>query len=387
MVATLKAPPTSAVRPAPLKAPPQEKPAAAQRQREKLAVIDCDIHAAMPNDATLFKYLPTRWQRHHETFGMRGYIGGGYPRAVPNAARLDSYPPTGLPPGGDLPFLRTQLLDEWDLEYGILTPLYGAGGMINLEYGAALASAINDWQVAEWVEPEPRLRASVLVAYEDGELAAQEIDRVGDNPAFVQVLMVVRTREPLGHRKYWKMYEAACRHDLPIAIHFGGAGGGPITGTGWPSHYIEDHGGMPQAFQPQVISMVTEGIFELFPTLKVVLIEGGFAWLPPLMWRMDATWQRLKAEAPRVKRLPSAYVRDHFWITTQPMEEPPQTRYFEELLEQMAMNDKLMFATDYPHWDFDAPDRALPATLPLELRRAIMADNARKLYKLAVRRQ
>jgi predicted TIM-barrel fold metal-dependent hydrolase len=139
---------------------------------------------------------------------------------------------------------------------------------------------------------------------------------------------------------------------------------------------------MPQAFQPQVISLVTEGIFELFPTLKIVLIEGGFAWVPPLMWRMDQTWKRLKEEAPRVKRLPSDYVRDHFWITTQPMEEPPQQRYFEELLEQMNMNDKLMFATDYPHWDFDAPDRALPATLPLALRRAIMADNARTLYKL-----
>jgi predicted TIM-barrel fold metal-dependent hydrolase len=383
MVATLTPPPT--IRPA-IKLPTKAKSAPTKAQREKLAVIDCDIHAAMPNDATLFKYLPTRWQRHHETFGMRGHIGGAYPRAVPNAARLDSYPPNGLPPGGDLPFLQEQLLNEWDLEYGILTPLYGAGGMINLEYGAALASAINDWQIAEWVEPEPRLRGSILVAYEDGELAAQEIDRVGDNPGFVQVLLVVRTREPLGHRKYWKMYEAACRHDLPIAIHFGGSGGGPITGTGWPSHYIEDHGGMPQAFQPQVISLVTEGIFELFPTLKIVLIEGGFAWVPPLMWRMDQSWKRLKEEAPRVKRLPSDYVRDHFWITTQPMEEPPQQRYFEELLEQMNMNDKLMFATDYPHWDFDAPDRALPATLPLALRRAIMAENARTLYKLERRK-
>jgi predicted TIM-barrel fold metal-dependent hydrolase len=383
MVATLTPPPT--IRPA-IKLPTKAKSAPTKAQREKLAVIDCDIHAAMPNDATLFKYLPTRWQRHHETFGMRGHIGGAYPRAVPNAARLDSYPPNGLPPGGDLPFLQEQLLNEWDLEYGILTPLYGAGGMINLEYGAALASAINDWQIAEWVEPEPRLRGSILVAYEDGELAAQEIDRVGDNPGFVQVLLVVRTREPLGHRKYWKMYEAACRHDLPIAIHFGGSGGGPITGTGWPSHYIEDHGGMPQAFQPQVISLVTEGIFELFPTLKIVLIEGGFAWVPPLMWRMDQSWKRLKEEAPRVKRLPSDYVRDHFWITTQPMEEPPQQRYFEELLEQMNMNDKLMFATDYPHWDFDAPDRALPTTLPLALRRAIMAENARTLYKLERRK-
>ena len=62
------------------------------------------------------------------------------------------------------------------------------------------ASAINDWQIAEWLEPEPRLRASINVAYEDGELAAAEIHRIGDDPRFVQVLMLVRTAEPLGRR-------------------------------------------------------------------------------------------------------------------------------------------------------------------------------------------
>jgi hypothetical protein len=165
MVATLTAPPQSV---------PQ--PTRQLRQREKLAVIDCDIHAAMPNDATLYKYLSARWRRHHEQFGMRGHIGGAYPRAVPNAARVDSWPPSGLPAGGDLPFMQEQLLDAWNIEYGVMTPLFGAGGMLNLEYGAALASAINDWQIAEWVEQDSRLRASALVAYEDGELAAQEID-------------------------------------------------------------------------------------------------------------------------------------------------------------------------------------------------------------------
>lgn len=370
MVATLAAPPQTLTQ-------PQRQP----RQREKLAVIDCDIHAAMPNDATLFKYLAPRWRQHHEQFGMRGHVGGAYPRAVPHAARVDSWPPSGLPPGGDLPFMQAQLLDAWELAYGVLTPLYGAGGMLNLEYGAALASALNDWQLAEWVEQDKRLRGSILVAYEDGELTAQEIDRVGDQPGFIQVLLVVRTREPLGHRKYWKMYEAACRHDLPIAIHFGGSGGGPITGAGWPSHYIEDHGGMPQAFYAQVVSMITEGIFERFPTLKIVLIEGGFAWVPPLMWRLDQAWRQLKAEVPHVKQLPSETIREHFWITTQPMEEPPQREYFFQLLDQMGMNDRLMFATDYPHWDFDAPDRALPEGTPLALKRAILAENARQLYR------
>lgn len=373
MIATPIAP--SIVKTAPLTIP--KRPA-----REKLAVIDCDIHNAMPNDKTLFKYLSARWRRHYETIGLRGHVGSAYPRAMKNAARHDSWPPSGLPPGGDLPFMQRQLLDEWNLEFGILNCLYGVGGELNLEFGAALAQAVNDWQIAEWLEPEPRLRASIIVPYEDGELAAAEIERVGDHPGYVQVMLVVRTGAPLGHRKYWKMYEAAVRHNLPIGIHFGGSGGGPITGAGWPSHYIEDHGGMPQAFYAQVASMVTSGIFERFPTLKIVLIEGGFAWLPPLMWRLDATWKRLKEEAPTLTRLPSEVIREHFWLTTQPMEEPTQRRFFLQLLEQMDMNDHLMFATDYPHWDFDAPDRCFPVDLPTPLKRDILAENARKLYRL-----
>jgi predicted TIM-barrel fold metal-dependent hydrolase len=180
------------------------------------------------------------------------------------------------------------------------------------------------------------------------------------------------------------MYEAAVRHDLPIGIHFGGAGGGPITGAGWPSFYIEDHAGMSTAFQAQVISLVCEGVFEQFPTLKVVLVEGGFAWLGPLAWRLDAAWRRLKDEVPHLKRPPSEYIAEHFWLTTQPMEEPHRPEHFVQLLEQFPpLQDRLMFATDYPHWDFDAPDTALPRVrLPDGVRQKIMADNARALYRL-----
>ena len=64
------------------------------------------------------------------------------------------------------------------------------------------------------------------------------------------------------------MYEAAEAHGLPIGIHFGGQGGHPITGAGWPSYYIEDHAGMSTAFQAQVISLVFEGVFERFPTSR-----------------------------------------------------------------------------------------------------------------------
>jgi predicted TIM-barrel fold metal-dependent hydrolase len=347
------------------------------------AIIDCDIHNTIPDDAAVGAFLPERWRQHLAGYSIRFYYTGAfYPRLNPNAARTDAWPPSGQIPGSDLGFLRQQLLEAWNIQYGILNPLYLAGEQANQEYGAALATALNAWLVAAWLDPEPRLRSSIVVPYEDGDLAAAEIERQAPDRRFVQVLLPARTREPLGRRKYWKLYAAAERHDLPIAMHFGGAGGWPITGAGWPSFYYEDHSGMPQAFQAQIISLIYEGVFERFPALKVVLVEGGLAWLPPLMWRMDRAWERLRAEVPHVTRPPSETIREHFWMTTQPIEEPSRPAYFNQLLDQLAMPDRLMFSTDYPHWDFDAPDRALPSGLPPELKAGIMAGHARALYGL-----
>jgi predicted TIM-barrel fold metal-dependent hydrolase len=44
-----------------------------------------------------------------------------------------------------------------------------------------------------------------------------------------------------------------------------------------------------------------------------------------------------------------------------------------------------MFSTDYPHWDFDAPNEALPKIkLPDGFAAKLMAENARQLYKLPI---
>jgi predicted TIM-barrel fold metal-dependent hydrolase len=347
--------------------------------RVRAGLIDCDIHNT-PAAGALARYLPERWHAYHQRFGRPNYSGAHYPKASPNAARTDAWPPTGGPPGSDLAFLRAQLLDAWSIRYGILNTLVTIRNQLR-EYDAALAQAMNDWQIAEWLEPEPRLRASLVVPCDDGDLAAAEVDRLGDDRRFVQILLPVRTSELLGKRRYWALYEAAARHDLPIGIHFGGGSGHPITGAGWPSYYIEDHSGMAQSFQAQLISLVCEGVFERFPTLKVVLIEGGFGWLPALKWRLDRSWQRLRDEVPHLRALPSEYIDRHIWLTTQPMEEPAQPAHFLQLLDELGGADRLLFATDYPHWDFDAPDQALPVRLAPDVERKIMSENAENLYR------
>jgi predicted TIM-barrel fold metal-dependent hydrolase len=39
-----------------------------------------------------------------------------------------------------------------------------------------------------------------------------------------------------------------------------------------------------------------------------------------------------------------------------------------------------IFATDYPHWDFDSPDESIPRSLPAPLKHRIFYENACELY-------
>ena len=131
--------------------------------------------------------------------------------------------------------------------------------------------------------------------------------------------------------------------------------------------------------QNQVTSLVVEGVFERLPALKVVLIECGFAWLPSVAWRLDRHWRHLKAEVPHLRRAPSEYIREHIWVSTQPMEEPEVGRHLRDVMGWIGW-DRILFATDYPHWDFDDPRAAIPGTLPEEVRRNIYGGNARRVY-------
>lgn len=344
-------------------------------------LIDCDIHNAVPAPTALYPYLSPRWRSYGEPFGFRGYPGL-YPKGSPNAARLDAWPPSGGPPGSDLDFTREQLLDRYDVEYGILNCLHGPVQHRNDDYAAAIARAVNEWQAEYWLEKDPRLRASIVVGYENAELAAREIERAAEHPGFVQVLLLPRTKEPLGRRRYWPIYEAASAHDLPIGVHFGTNNPHPITSAGWPSYYIEDHTAMSVAFQGQVTSLIMEGVFERFRNLRIALIEGGFAWMPSLMWRLDGLHQRLGEEVPHLTKKPSEYVRDHMRLTTQPMEEPEQPRHLLDVIDMLG-SKLLMFSTDYPHWDFDDPRRAFQIKLPSPIEQRIMHENARDFYNLS----
>ncbi|MFC7397475.1 amidohydrolase family protein [Chelatococcus sp. GCM10030263] len=98
------------------------------------------------------------------------------------------------------------------------------------------------------------------------------------------------------------------------------------------------------------------------------------------MWRLDKHWIRLKSETPHLKRLPSDYIRQQVWVSTQPIEEPDRREQLLETIDWMGW-DRVCFASDYPHWDFDDPMHVMPLNkLSDEQRRLFLTDNAHRVF-------
>ena len=351
----------------------------------RLDIVDCDIHPALSTvTAELYPFMSKRWSEEYETNGPR--VGSPFIKAVPyprltpgNGMRGDAWPANGGPPGSDLGLMREQLLDAYGISCGILYPIVAS--FLNQGLAAAVCSAANEWELAKWLGPEPRLRGSLCVTPEDPDSAIAEIEKHAGNRAFVQVAFTPRTLEPLGRKRYWPVLEAAAAANLPVALHADVGGKRANSGAGWFATYWEEHVAYVFSMQTLITSLIMEGAFERVPNLKIVAVEGGFGWAPSLGWRLDKNWERMRKEVPHVKRPPSEYMREHVWYTTQPIEEPENRDDLADTIRWIGA-DRLLFSTDYPHWDFDDPRYAIKARLSKEDEQAIFAGNARKLYRL-----
>jgi predicted TIM-barrel fold metal-dependent hydrolase len=340
--------------------------------------IDCDLHPAVPNLKALYPYLSDHWRDIVIQRGVSELNSIAYPAHSPLSARPD-WRPDGAVPGSDLGLLRSHALDPFKTSIAIANCLYGAQLLFSEDMGAAFARAINDWMAKEWLDKEPRLRASIVVPVQNPEMAVEEIERLAGDRRFVQVLMLVMGDMPLGKRHYWPIYAAAERHGMTVGIHAGSTYRHPVTPIGWPSYYTEDYAAQAAGFQQALSSLICEGVFVKYPDLKVVLLESGFTWLPAHLWRLSKFWRGLRMEVPWLDRSPTEMVKTNVRLTIQPCDAPPDEAGLLKLLEHMDSDELLLFSTDYPHWQFDDDD-VLPLGLPQDLVRKIMIDNPRATY-------
>ena len=72
-------------------------------------------------------------------------------------------------------------------------------------------------------------------------------------------------------------------------------------------------------------------------------------------------------------------MRDHVRLTLHPFDAPPDAAHIGRIMDQLQSDQMLLFATDFPHWQFDGDD-LLPAGIPAALRGKILIDNALATY-------
>ncbi len=341
--------------------------------------IDCDVHVSVPTIRSIMPYLDDYWRQNFEMRGipMTSWNMTSDPPNAPISGRPDWRPKAGKP-GTDLNLLRSKALDDFGTSFAIANCVFGGVAMHSEDMAAVVCRAANDWIAREWLDREPRLRASIIVPLNNPEMAAEEIEQRAGDKRFVQVLMLAMGEQLLGKRHNWPIYRAAERFGLPIGVHAGSLYHQPPI-AGWGSHFLEDYVAQAFGFENQVLSLVSEGAFQKFPDLKVVFIESGVTWLPACLWRFNKTWRGVRAEIPWVREAPAELVRHHLRMTVQPFDEPEGGQRLERVVDQLKSDEMLLFSTDFPHWHYDGTD-ALPVANSSPLARKILFDNPLATY-------
>lgn len=345
--------------------------------------IDTDVHCEPTSMGVLHQYFDAYWHEYIRG-GRIGIAHSFYPPDKKMSARPEVRE-AGAFPAGTYEALKEQFLDPYDPEYAVLNCLAAFQASRNPYYDAALTRALNEWIRDEFLERDARLRASILVPSFNPEAAAEEIDRLAADRRFVQVLLPIRSDTPWGNLRWRAIHEAAARNDLPLSFHAWGPTRMAPTTTGYAQTYFEDYLYNSHIIAPaQVLSLISEGVFDRYPQLRVGFVECGFSWLPSLIWRFDKDWKALWREVPWVRRRPSEYVQDHIRLTTSPAQIPKQTprEQVAQLAEMLPASKLLMYSSDFPH---DHGDDALGTLLELlgePGRSAVVGGNAADFYRL-----
>jgi predicted TIM-barrel fold metal-dependent hydrolase len=344
-------------------------------------IVDSDVHTAPRSPDELREYLPRGWEQLPDDVLAPDQRQLYAPQ---QSIRGDAVPDEG-PAGSDPDLAAAQLLGDAGIGQGYAMLISPIRTFQNREVEAAVCSATNAWLADTWLSAYNaggHYWGSISICLDAPALACPEIERWAGHERMKQVKVNSYAEAPFGDPRYDPIYETASRLGMPIGVHFAkGSGTSLLTPVGYLPSYVELHSLYPMSYLAHLVSLIFNGTFERFPDLKYVFIEGGFTWVGPLLWRMDRYWEEFRYELPLVRRRPSEYVLDHVRFTSQPIEEPGSKDRLSQALDWAQAERLLLFATDYPHWDFDDPG-FVTRQLPTSLRDRVLWKNALEFYDL-----
>lgn len=363
----------------------QTAPATQQKKGvlDDVLIVDTDVHVH-ESPGELAPYCDMPWRVALENIKDRpetyldipsfspGVSDGSYQAKFPTAHE-------GARMVWDKEQMRTEL-NQIDVDLGLLFPdhLLKLPVLTQKDYAAAISRAYNRWLVDKWTSQKDGLLGLIIACTHDPEDAVREIEKYADHPDIVGVYLPCAGLDPLwGHEKYDPIFAAAQYHDLPVLLHsvtvthpvF------PFNNHGFDTELARHTTSHTFSILANLVNMVTRGIPVRFPRLKVGVSEAGISWMPWLQMRMDKEYMERRRDVPFLTEKPSHYLKKVF-VCTQPIEEPENLQDLVKLIELYDGEDTTMFASDWPHHDFDHPMKLAQVPFTEEVRRKVMGENA-----------
>ena len=352
---------------------------------EETLMVDADVHLSIP-DRALTPYLDEPWKSRMQSTkhtspddGWDRSVNGKIPMNVEDG-KYD-----GVSSADEL---YRNVCEELYVDYPIINTFAAMSRNPEPDWSMALMRAHNDLLLDQYLDEYEEFKGLLTLSTQKPEEAVAEVERLGDEDSIVGVYVHnTGPHPPLGDRAYDEVWRAVEDHDMPVVFH-GSANGfmyefprqNQALNSFLPVHTLA------HAWSQMLTaaSLIAEGTPAKFPDVDWVFLEAGVTWFPYMMWRLNKEYAMRRSEVPLLEGSPESYMSESFYVGSQPIEEPENPDDLRKVIEAMGV-DRLLFATDYPHWDFDHPealDKQLRSRYSAEERDRILHGNAIDVFDL-----
>ncbi|MQA01481.1 MAG: amidohydrolase family protein [Streptosporangiales bacterium] len=370
---------------------------AEERNYGDLLIVDADAHHYETESwPDIVKYIEDPVLRYRAQHGGAGGAQYGSPNALlidpaldqSHSGRIVRYQRrrhergTSQDRPRDVDLIRREM-ESIGIDYQVVfpTPMLDLGMHPDSRMENALSWAYTRWLTEEVLPHEPRIRTMIYLPFNDPKASLRAVETFGDRPGVAGFMVTAARYRAVHDNAYSSVYRAIEESGLPLGFHAAIFNRDRLLEG--MNRFLSAHAiGFVLHNLIHLTNIVINGIPERFPRLKIIWIESGLAWLPFIMQRLDNEYMMRTSEAPLLKKLPSEYIRDSFYFTTQPME-MHDLRALEVTFDMINAETQLLFASDYPHWDFNLPSTIydLPF-LSEKAKHRILGQNAAELFKL-----
>jgi len=358
----------------------------------KYTIVDMDVHVddTLPH---LVDYLEGHYKKRLQAVleaDFRGEKGNSLRNMIAHIAYLGaSY---DKPPRAKLA-TKKELMERMEQKIigtSLLFPseLLPIGYLPETKWAAALATAYNRYMIDTYKNLKG-VKLAIIVSPQEVEHAVNEIQAYANHRDVVSLCIPdVGINPPIGNKKYWPIFEAAQKYDLPIIFHGIESlihDNYPLRVAHFPTLLQVNAMGFPFTSMLQIMSVACEGVQVRFPKLRLAVVEAGISWMPFIMYRLDSAYKRYRSELPMLEKKPSDYISE-WYIGTHELEALPRRGDLAKLISLYQGEDHTMWASDWPHMERDLLAGFMYYDLEESVRRKVLGENAARFLKLDVKK-